>query len=90
MSDTYGSLISVSASDWVDLAAQYPAMAGVQSWVQNKGSLPILVFYTASASKPTADVGVEVEGSGGLWGGNAAHCWVKAVQGNGSVVVGLS
>lgn len=89
MSDTYGSLISVTSSDWVDLATQYPAMAGVQSWVQNKGSLPVLVVYTASATKPTADVGVEVGGSD-LWGGNAAHCWVKSVQGNGSVVVGLT
>lgn len=86
MSDTYSSNITVTTT-WQDLATVYTSAAGQQSWVQNKGPGRILVAYSSTATAPTDNIGVIVNG-GDLFGGNAAHIWVKALNTPSSVSIG--
>ena len=86
MSDSYASDITISGAAAIDVAAIYTAMAGVQSWIQNKGPFPVLVKFTASATASAA--GGVVLRNGESWGGNAAHCWVLVLGQTATVAVG--
>lgn len=87
MSDTYGQDYPVTTS-WTDVAAVYTNMAGVAAWVQNRGTLPILVQFSSSASAPTG--GGILLSPGDVWSGTAAHCWVKSLNRNGVLSAGLT
>lgn len=85
VSDGYGSTISVSTS-WADLIVPYGAMASTPAFVHNLGTTRLVVFFTASASAPTA--GGIVLKPGETMTGSAAHVWVRSLDATGAVTVG--
>ena len=86
MSDIYTADILLTTT-YTDVTVAYPAMANVQSWVQNRGPQEIVVAYTASSTAP-AGGGAYVP-MNESWGGSAAHIWVKTLNGTSTCSVGV-
>lgn len=61
-------------------------MTSVPAFVHNAGSARVVVFFSASATAPTAG-GIAVA-PGETLTGNAAHVWIRALDRGGVVTVG--
>jgi hypothetical protein len=87
MSDSINANIVIPDATWVDLTATYGTLAGVQTWVQNRGPNRAVLAYSSSGSAPTAG-GYALE-AGGTFGGNAAHIWIIAPNGPATLSAGI-
>lgn len=74
---------------WQDLIATYAGLASASAYVQNKGALPALVYFSASGSAPADASGVLVK-SGDTVFGTAAHIWVRALNDSVEIQAGLT
>ncbi|WP_404480054.1 hypothetical protein [Novosphingobium sp. BL-52-GroH] len=81
----YGSNITVTTS-WADLVTTYTGMVSAPAFVHNIGTSRVVVFFTASASAPTAG-GIVIK-PGDTLSGSAAHVWIRSIDSTGIVTVG--
>ncbi len=61
-------------TDWTDLVVAAPSLASVDTFVQNTGKGPMLIYW-GGATAPAANDGVQLK-PGESFQGNAAHIWV--------------
>lgn len=88
MSQAIDAAIPVTTA-WLDLTVAYPSLASADTWMQNNGLSPLRVAYSSLDTAPTTSGGVIIN-QGGIWGGNAAHIWVQALNGTTAISVGLA
>jgi len=78
----------VSVSSVVDLTTIFSSMAGVSSYVQNRGSGRLLVAFSSSGSAPVG--GYMLVAPGDTVVGTALHIWAMALNGACTVAMGTT